>query len=168
MKINVYVYSDIEKEHILHIHPFSSILKGLLIQKIRACGGKSCGWDYSRINPLWFGVSHHTPGSSQTKNPNIWEWFWLFHERRLALTSQSHPPRQWCSGVFCSFRTTGGCLPPQAGRGGGEELTQYSIFFQCLMGVRMGANCDGSSNTHTDWQRVFLPRHSPWPAVSLE
>lgn len=66
---NIYVYSDMEKEYILHINPFCTILKGLLIQKIHVCGWKSCGWDYSRTNPVWFGEPHHSPDSSQTKSP---------------------------------------------------------------------------------------------------
>lgn len=83
----------------------------------------------------------------------------VFGERRLSLAPQPHPAGTGMLGcVFCSFPTTGGCPPPQAGRGGGEEFAQYSIYPQCLMGVRVGANCAGSSDAHTDWWRVFLPR----------
>lgn len=90
----MFIYFDTEKEHILHINPFCSILKGSLMQKIHGHGSKSCGWDYPSINPLeciWFGELHHTQVLKPPRQNTLGDLGakWLSDDCRL--TSQSHP-----------------------------------------------------------------------------
>lgn len=119
---------------------------------------------------ILYGLGSHTmllPAPRQ-RTPGDFVVFW-WEEARSCLTAPpsrggdarafSAPAETW-GFSFSASAPTGGCLPPQAGHGGGEEFTQYRIYFQCLMGLRMGANCAGSSNTHTHHQRVFQPGHS--------
>lgn len=161
VKINVYIYSDMEKEHILHINPFCSIHKALLLQKMHACGWKSCGWDTQGL--ILPGLGSHTILLTAPKNPGRFG-----SDAGCSMRGGSlwpHSPTH--KGLLLQNNRW---LPSPAGRAWRRWgiYSILSLFLVSEMGLRMGAGCAGSSNTHTDWQQDFLPRHSLWPAVGLQ